>query len=226
MEQSLDKIAAGELKRDELLINFHAKFSEDIEKFEDTRTRRQTVPTDIECPQCKEKKLCVRFSKNGEFLGCSGYPECNFTANFTKHEDGMITIMKPEKPTDSATRLKCPNCDKNLVHKMGKFGPFIACPGYPECKYIHQEVMKTPCPKCKGEVAKRFWRGGEFWGCKNYPKCKFAIFSKIIENPCPKCNKYPYQLVSHNKDGDEIRRCPDKKGCGYSRTFKVHKEEL
>ena len=99
---------------------------------------------------------------------------------------------------------------------MGKFGPFLACPGYPECKYIHQETLKMPCPQCKSKLTKRKWRGGTFWGCSNYPKCKFAIFSEVEETPCPKC-KSPYLLLKKDKEGNSHISCPNKE-CDYKDT--------
>ena len=104
---------------------------------------------------------------------------------------------------------------KALVQKIGKFGPFLTCPGYPECKYIHQESLKMACPQCKGKVVKRRWRGGSFWGCANYPKCKFAIFGDVEETPCPKCNT-PYLLVKKDKEGNKTYSCPNKE-CDYKK---------
>ena len=86
---------------------------------------------------------------------------------------------------------------------MGKYGAFLACPGYPECKYIHQEKLEMKCPECSGDIVKRKSARGSFWGCSNYPKCKFAIFGEVIEKPCPKC-KNPYLLVIKDKEGKVI----------------------
>ncbi|MFA5307523.1 MAG: topoisomerase DNA-binding C4 zinc finger domain-containing protein, partial [Candidatus Babeliales bacterium] len=140
------------------------------------------------------------------------FPECTFTSNFNRGTDGKITL---EEAAATALNLTCPQCGKTLVQRRGKFGTFIACPGYPECKYIHQDKLKMPCPSCKGDIVKRRWRGGSFWGCSNYPKCKFSIFGEVKESPCPKC-KLPYVAVIKNKsDGSEKFACTNKE-CGWS----------
>jgi DNA topoisomerase I len=210
MEEELDKVAQGELTRDKVLFDFYEPFQKDLKEFGGKEVSRRAVETDIKCSTCKNI-LVIRFSRSGEFLGCSKYPECKFTTNFERNEKGIITMKKPEVTEE--TDISCPNCGKKLVQKMGKFGPFMACPGYPDCKYIHQETMKMPCPQCKSKVAKRKWRRGSFWGCTGYPKCKFSIFGEIKEEPCPKC-KSPYLLVTKNKDKNEKLSCPNKE-CGY-----------
>lgn len=212
MEEDLDKIEQGEIKRDTLLKEFYEDFQKDLDKF--AGHKRQAEETDVTCPECKKEKLVIRFGKSGEFLGCKGYPECGFTSNFERDESGKITLVKAKEP--EVLDQICPQCKKhNLRQMMGKYGPFIACSGYPECKYIHKEVASFKCPQDKGDVVKRRWRGGTFWGCANYPKCKFAIFGDIEDTPCPKC-KNPYLLKKVDKDGKETIFCPSKE-CDYKK---------
>ena len=127
----------------------------------------------------KKQKLALRFGKAGEFLGCMGYPDCTFTCNFERTEEGKIRCVKEEKPKE--LEEKCPKCGKNLRQVVGKFGPFVACSGYPECKYIKKNIAGFKCPLDKGDVVEKRWRGGKLWGCGNYPKCKFAVFGEIEE---------------------------------------------
>lgn len=211
MEEDLDKIAEGQVKRDDVLNEFYKEFKKDLRAFGGKDAPKEALATELKCPKC-QSILLVRFGKTGEFLGCSKYPNCDFTANFTRDEKGNI-IFSPEEMKSEIVNINCPNCSRPLVKKMGRFGPFLACPGYPECKYIHQESLKMPCPMCKGKVVKRKWRGGIFWGCSNYPKCKFAIFGDVDEQPCPKCHS-PYLLVKKDKEKNLIYTCP-KKECGY-----------
>lgn len=211
MEEGLDKIEQGEADRDKVLNEFYEKFKEDLEKFGGQEASRKVVLTDVACPECGGH-LAIRFGRTGEFLGCSTFPECKFTSGFTRTEEGKIELVKP---TEEESQLKCPQCGKGLTKRMGRFGPFLACPGYPECKYIHQDQLKMPCPQCGKPVSKRRWRGGSFWGCSGYPGCKFAIFGQVNEITCPKCKKSPYLLVVKNKDGTQSQNCPDK-ACGYS----------
>jgi DNA topoisomerase I len=147
-------------------------------------------------------------------LGCSRYPECKFTSNFKRAEDGTIELIKHEEP--QMLDIKCPLCGKPLRKLHGKYGEFIACSGYPECKYIHQEKAWFKCPVDGGEVVKRRWRGGTFWGCNNYPKCKFAVFGEMIEQACPKC-KSPYLIRKVDKEGNETLLCGNKE-CGWTST--------
>lgn len=211
MEEDLDKIAGGEIKRDKLLKDFYKTFKKDLEKFKGKDGGKQPTPTDLDCPTCKKHKLAIRFGRSGEFLGCLGYPECKFTSNFKRDEDGTLHLLKLEEP--EVLEIKCPKCKKPMRKVIGKFGPFTACSGYPECKYIHQEKANFPCPKCGGDILERRWKGGKFWGCGSYPKCKFAVFGEIEETPCPKC-KLPCLVKKTSKDGKVTLLCSDK-ACGY-----------
>jgi len=212
MEEDLDKIAQGDVDRDKVLNNFYKKFKKDLETF-GIQAKKQSVETEIECPECKSK-LMIRYGKSGSFLGCSKFPECSYTVNYKRDENGNIELVKPEQiSADGGDALKCPQCGKTLVQRMGRFGPFISCPGYPDCKYIHQEGLKMPCPLCGKRITKRRWKGGSFWGCSGYPDCKFAIFGQVVEKPCPKC-KSPYLLSLKDKSGEVTNKCPNKE-CDY-----------
>ena len=101
-----------------------------------------------------------------------------------------------------------------MVYKHGRYGKFLACSNYPECKNIKKQEKSTgvKCPECsKGEiVAKKSKRGKFFYGCNNYPKCKFALWSKPTGKKCPKCESL---LVQGAKD---TVKCSNKE-CDYSK---------
>lgn len=216
MEEDLDKIAQGDLERDKLLRDFYKTFQKDLKKFSGGDRKRIAEPTNVDCPSCGKTKLIIRFGKTGEFLGCPAYPECKFTCNFER-KDGELKCLDPEQP--KLLEINCPNCGKPLREIIGRYGPFIACSGYPECKYIHQEKASFKCPTCgKGDMVKRRWRGGTFWGCSNYPTCKFAIFSDIEDTKCPKC-KGLYLVKKVARDGTITISCPNKE-CDYTSTKK------
>jgi DNA topoisomerase-1 len=212
MEEDLDKIAEGDVDRDILLRNFHETFSKDLAAFGGKKTEgKKAVETDVVCPQCKKGKLAIRFGKAGEFLGCANYPECTFTSNFARNEAGEIELKEAEAP--QLLDKKCPDCGKQLRQMKGKFGDFIACSGYPECKYIERKKFPFPCPQCGKDIIERAWRGGKFWGCSGYPGCKLAIFDPIEEKPCPQC-AWPFVTKKTDKEGNVTLICVNKE-CNY-----------
>lgn len=114
--------------------------------------------------------------------------------NFYKEFEPLLDKAKDEmvKEAPEETGEVCPNCGKPLVYRYGKFGKFIACSGYPECKYIPKEEKKIEvvckCPKCSSDIiVKKTRRGKEFYGCSNYPKCKYASWYKPTGEVCSKC---------------------------------------
>ncbi len=211
MEEDLDKIADGELERDTLLNSFYENFEKDLLAFKGAA--KSVQQTEIVCPECKNHKLVIRFGKAGEFVGCPGFPECPFTSNFIRNEsDGSIMLVEKEKP--QTLDINCPECKKPLREMMGRFGKFISCSGYPDCKYIQQNKAGFPCPQDNGAIVQRKWRGGTFWSCKNYPECKYALFGEIEETPCPLCKAPALLKKVDAKTGAVALSCADKK-CGY-----------
>lgn len=212
MEQDLDQIAQGQLDRDKLLKEFYTDFEKDLTKFKGEDGRRQSEATEISCPECKEDVLLIRFGKAGAFLGCNRYPECSFTSNFQREESGEIKLVEPEKP--EVLEKTCPKCNEPLRKIQGRFGPFVACSGYPKCKYIDPVKAGFKCITCnEGDIVQRVGKGKKFWGCTSYPDCKFTIAGLIKESPCPDC-KLPFLLERTDAAGDKIYLCSDKK-CGY-----------
>lgn len=208
MEEDLDKIAQGEVNRDDLLHAFYKDFSKDLKKFAGEKTERPAEPTDITCLDCKKQKLTIKFGKAGAFLGCPGYPECTFTSNFERLEDGTINMIKKKEP--ELLDEECPQCAQKLMSRIGRYGPFTSCSGYPACKYIKQEQSSFMCPECgTAKMNKRSWKGKVFWGCSQYPNCRFSIPGDIEEHACKKC-KRPYMLKRVSKDGNITLVCHNK----------------
>ena len=115
----------------------------------------------------------------------------NFYGDFEKLVGEAFKEMKKEAPEE--TGEKCPECGNPLVIRKGKYGEFVACSNYPECKYIKKEEKKQTeimkCPNCDGMIVeKKTKKGKVFYGCNNFPKCKIAFWDKPTSKKCPKCN--------------------------------------
>lgn len=122
--------------------------------------------------------------------------------------------MKKVALKDEQTDEICPNCGKNLVKKFGRFGKFLACPGFPECRYTMQPRVGTgvKCPVCQGEIIERKSRKGKkFYGCSNYPECNFVSWNKPVNKKCPQCG---YFLVEKFRGKDLVYQCGNK-DCGF-----------
>jgi DNA topoisomerase-1 len=96
---------------------------------------------------------------------------------------------------DVETDVVCENCGRKMVVKSGRFGKFLACPGYPECKNtkpMPEEKIKEPCPKCGAELIRRVSKktGKKFYGCSNYPKCDFAAPGLPSGETCKECGSF------------------------------------
>jgi len=139
----------------------------------------------VPCPECGGK-LIVRGGRKGAFLGCSTYPECKFTANFIQDDDGKpMPVERDSKPDQDEGELPttCPECDASLVEKAGRYGKFLACSRYPDCKTTVKiprsmqkkeppELTDEVCEKCGAPMAMRKGRYGPFLGCSAFPKCR------------------------------------------------------
>jgi DNA topoisomerase-1 len=212
LEEKLDQISDGELGWKSVLHDFYGPFKETLEKAEAEMrdVKREEIKTDIPCEKCGNL-LLIKFGKMGHFLACSGYPECKNTKDF-KEVDGKIVIVE-EETTDE----KCPNCEKPMVVKRGRFGRFLACSGYPECKTSKPISIGVDCPECKvGYLTeRRSGRGKIFFGCNRYPDCKFAAWDRPLAESCPQCQS-PYLLQKFSKRDGAFIKCPNKE-CDYRR---------
>jgi DNA topoisomerase-1 len=153
------------------------------------------------CDNCG-RVMVLRNGPWGPFMACPGYnddPPCK-----TIRKLNQKVQSKPPVQLDEA----CPKCGKPLLQREGQYGEFIACSGYPKCKYVKQELLDVPCPKCGGEIAVRKNRRGDtFYGCTRYPKCDFTSNQKLVAQACPKC-KAPYLVEVSDKEGTWLV-CPN-----------------
>lgn len=177
--------------------------------------REKPEDTGVTCEKCG-RPMAIKQSRRGEFLGCTGYPDCKNIVNFQRAEDGAIKVIESEKPEVVGT---CPDCGGELLLKKARTGSrFIACSNYPDCTYAAPFSTGVACPKdgCTGELVEKSSRRGKlFYSCSTYPKCDYAVWNWPIPEPCPKC-EHPILTRKTTKDKGEHIACP-KKGCGYTR---------
>jgi DNA topoisomerase-1 len=205
MEQDLDKVEDGERNWRDLLGVFYKPFSADLEKAKEQMrdVKREEIPTDYTCEKCGSP-MVVKWGRNGSFLACQGYPECRNTKEITRSADGTIEIV-PEATTDEV----CETCGAPMKVKRGRFGTFLACSRYPDCKTTKPISLGVSCPKvgCGGFLTeKRSRRGKVFFGCSNYAKsgCDFVTWDRPIPVPCPDCGA-AFLVKKENRSGVTIR---------------------
>ena len=205
MESDLDDVEDGQRNMLTLLQEFYGPFKTDVEKahVEMKDLKKVEIPTELTCEKC-EKPMVIKWGRNGEFLACSGYPECKNTKEFTRGKDGTIELV-PEPTTDE----KCPTCGADLIFRRGRFGEFWACSRYPECKTTRPVSLGISCPKpgCGGFLTeRRSRRGSAFYGCSNYSAkgCDFVSWDRPIKEPCPDCGA-PFLLRKQNRSGTKLR---------------------
>ncbi len=180
MELDLDRIAAGEVEWVPVVRDFFTPFSALVE--EKTKTVKKSDVTEVAtekiCPKCG-RPVVIKLGRFGRFYSCTGFAKGK---KGQPMPPGACDYAEPlegeQKGPEIVEGESCPLCQKPLAVRRGRFGPFIGCTGYPDCKYIKKEQQKTgvPCPDCgKGELVRRRGRGRSiFFGCERYPECTFT----------------------------------------------------
>ncbi len=210
LEDDLDAVSRGEKEWIPLLRDFWSEFHRQVSDKEDAERPGVEVLAET-CPQCG-KPLSKRLGRNGYFIGCTGYPECDYTRNLGEDAEAPA----PEVIADRV----CPLCAGPLVIKRGRYGRFIGCSNYPTCR--HMEPLEKPtdtqvtCPECRqGTLLKRKSRYGKlFYSCSRYPECKYAVWNPPLAEPCPQCG-HPILTVKTTKRRGTEKVCP-RKECGYA----------
>jgi DNA topoisomerase I len=275
MEEELDEIEEGKLKWTVALHEFYGKFARDLKLAEKQMkaAKQQAIPTDEICENCGAG-MVIKFGRFGQFLACSNYPECRTTREIAKTptataasagdgesakaagaDGGAESTEEPEtcelcgKPmalkrgrfgqflgctgypecrnirkisrsgvvaaAPVVLDEKCPVDGANLVRRQGRFGEFVSCSNYPECKYVKRETTGVACVRagCRGEiVVKKSKRGKAFSGCSEYPTCDVVYWDKPVSEPCPQC-RAPFLLEKTTKKGT-TRKCANEE-CDY-----------
>jgi len=232
MEKALDSVEAGSKDWTSVLNEFYEPFSKDLERAENEIDKVQ-IPSDCKCEKCGQTML-VRLARTGKFMACSGYPECKNTINIPDEimlfSNGIPTPPIPMK--DILDKLavelpqelelleeRCEKCGSKMAIRNGRYGRFISCTNYPECKNTKQIVKETGvlCPRknCNGKILeKKSKRGRLFYGCSAYPDCDFTSWALPTGELCPECNE---ALVWHStKKLGKYIKC-SAKGCKYKK---------
>ncbi len=213
LEDELDAVSRGEEDWIPLLEQFWRPFKERVDYTQEHVKRSDVTqePIDEKCPKCGGQ-LSKRLGRNGLFIGCGNYPDCDYTRDLNEDKS------EQEAPEVIEGRT-CPECGSALEIKRGRYGKFIGCSGYPKCRHI--EPLEKPedtgvaCPKCnKGTLQKKKSRRGKiFYSCSTYPKCDYAVWNEPLAEPCPQCS-WPILTLKVTKSKGAQKVCPQKE-CGY-----------
>ena len=209
MEENLDDIEDGGVVWQNVVAKFYDGFEEKIaEALGDSFSLKSPdVETDVICENCGSR-MVIKQGRFGKFLACPNYPKCKNTKQIDENTGKPVETQKAEvKESD----VICEKCGRKMVVKQGKFGEFLACPGYPECKNIKNIEKKSqekeavellPCPICGKPTKQIVTRRSTFYGCTGYPECSFTSSYPVAKGKCPECGSY---LVSKTlKDGKYV----------------------
>jgi DNA topoisomerase-1 len=200
LEEELDEIEEGKEKWQDAMADFYKKFTKDLKYAEKhmENIKRMEKPTDEKCEKCGAP-LVIKWGRHGSFYACSTYDkEDPNTCTFTKENPINLPDLDSADVQDTgAAEEYCENCGRVMVLKRGRFGQFMACTGYPDCKTTRRldQGKKVPdipldelCPKCGRNMMIRHGRYGEFTTCSGYPECKY-VKQNFIGVKCPECKE-------------------------------------
>ena len=195
MEEGLDSVAQGDKKWQPLISDFYQEFASNLEnKYEEIK-KEEIMPIEKSNETCEKcgKPMIIKTGRYGKFLACSGYPDCKNIKGIAKEGEKKISddpkLKELEKKYEGQV---CDKCGSDMKVKIGKYGPFLACSGYPKCKNIKNissnGVEPVTCPVCThGEIVKKISKKGIFYACSNYPQCKNIYQGEPTGKDCKKC---------------------------------------
>jgi DNA topoisomerase-1 len=199
LEEELDEIEEGKETWTDALAEFYKRFAKDLRYAEKhmENIKRMEKPTDEKCERCGAP-LVIKWGKHGSFYACSSYDKENpESCTFTKENPINLPDLDSADIQETTQEEYCENCGRVMVLKRGRFGQFMACTGYPDCKTTRRldQGKKVPdipldelCPKCGRNMMIRHGRYGEFTTCSGYPDCKY-VKQNFIGVKCPLCKE-------------------------------------
>jgi DNA topoisomerase-1 len=212
MEDELDRIEDGKMKWEKVVKDFYKPFDRDLQDALKAtgKVKPQDIPTETLCEKCG-LPMVIRWGRHGRFMACTGFPQCKTTKPILT--DG--TEQNPAAgPIIQETSEVCEKCGSPMVIKSGRYGKFLACSKYPECKNTRPLATGIKCPQDGGDIVeRRSKRGKQFWSCSNYPQCKFASWYRPVPKQCPKCGA-AFLFEKRDKMGNITVFCHNKE-CGH-----------
>jgi DNA topoisomerase-1 len=229
LEQDLDEIEEGKETWTDALAEFYKKFEKDL-KYAGKHMeniKRMEKPTDEKCERC-HSPLVIKWGKHGSFYACSSYDKENKdSCNFTKENPINLPDLDTADVQETTQEEYCENCGRVMVLKRGRFGQFMACTGYPDCKTTRRldQGKKVPdipldekCPKCDRNMMIRHGRYGEFTTCSGYPDCKY-VKQNFIGVKCQLCEDG--ELVEKRaRKGNTFYGCSNYPKCKFTAAHK------
>jgi len=230
LEEELDEIEEGKEKWTDALGDFYKKFEKDLRYAEKhmENVKRMEKPTDEKCERCGSP-LVLKWGKHGSFYACSSYkkddPE---SCTFTKENPVNLPEFDGAEMPETAQEEYCENCGRVMVLKRGRFGQFMACTGYPDCKTTRRldqgkRVPDVPleelCPQCGRNMVLRHGRYGEFISCSGYPECKY-IKQNFIGVKCPECKDGDLVEKKARRRGNTFYGCSTYPKCEFTSAYK------
>jgi len=216
LEEELDEIEEGKEKWTDAMSEFYKRFQKDLKYAQKhmENVKRMEKPTDEKCERCGSP-LVLKWGKFGSFFACSAYDKDDpNSCTFTKENVIDLPDLENADLQETTQEEYCENCGRTMVLKRGRFGQFMACTGYPECKTTRRldQGKKVPdvpleeiCPKCGRNMVLRHGRYGEFVSCSGYPDCKY-VKQNFIGVSCPEC------AAAGRKDGELVEKKARRRG--------------
>jgi DNA topoisomerase-1 len=226
MEEELDEIEDGKIRWTKALREFYDKFEGDLKQFQHyiKDIKEKSVPTEEVCLKCNTPGMVQKWGRFGPYLKCLNC-EATRDAEPPAGSDGAGNSPDSQAAGEEAAAEpeSCELCGKPMQLKRGRFGPFLGCTGYPECRNI-RKIGKTgvaapppvpldeKCPVDGAQLVKRFGRFGEFISCSNYPKCKY-IKQETVGVSCPRPGCKGEIVVKKSKRGKVFYGCSEYPNC-------------
>ena len=230
LEEELDEIEEGKEKWTDAMADFYKRFEKDLKYAQKhmENVKRMEKPTDEKCERCGSP-LVLKWGKFGSFFACSAYDkEDPNSCTFTKENAIDLPDLENADLQETTQEEYCENCGRVMVLKRGRFGQFMACTGYPECKTTRRldQGKKVPdvpleetCPQCNRNMVLRHGRYGEFVSCSGYPECKY-VKQNFIGVKCPQCKDGELVEKKARRRGNIFYGCSTYPKCEFTSAYK------